>query len=326
MVSEKPAYVRGPLAASLSPLARRIFVTLLTGVLAYAITNLVKQPQIWSITLSVFLGGIALVTQVLLEFEKRVNSMEDVQRAQRESITKIVEDGFSRVNEATQLLGAVGASALDIPVITGLLDNATRLGPAVPPLVKAIAETEVTSTSQFLKQLVDEDATYDGEDRDWLLSLVHNVTASVDATSTTTVDGNGAGFDEGFWLNDLGQRYLEAQGRAVRRGVTVRRIFILDDADLATDPDFVYIARAQAALNIQVRHLVPDMVPPTLRSSMFDFVLFDGVISYEVTPAARLGGGVWPTIVNTRLILRHPHLTERSRRFEELWAASRPVQ
>jgi hypothetical protein len=313
-------------SGSLSPLARRIIVTLAAGLVTYAVTNLVKQPQIWSITLSVFLGGVTLVTQVLLEFEKRVENMEILQRSQYRSINKVVEDGFSSVNEATQLLGAVGASALDLPVVTGLLDNAIKLGPALPELVRAVAQSEVTSTSQFLKQLSDGDATYDGEDRDWLLNLARNVTATIDATSTATIDGNGSGFDEGFWVNDLGLRYLEAQAKAVQRGVVVRRIFILDRPDVATDPDFLYICRAQAAVNIQVRRLDPDMVPPTLKSSLFDFILFDRAISYEVTPAARISGGVRPSIVNTRLILRAEHLAERSSRFEEMWAASQAVE
>src|SRR5262249_6588113 len=166
--------------------------------------------------------------------------------------------------------------------------------------------------------------TYDGEDRDWLLALTRNAQASIDATTFMAVDASGQGFaDGGLWTSDLGQRYREAQQRALDRGVTIRRIFMLDDPDQAHDPELLWMCEIQQKLGINVRILDPLTLPDLHRKSMFDFIVFDSVISYESTPAT--WAGTKPAIMSTRLVLSPQRVRERVGGFEDLWTAAREL-
>ncbi|MGI5165573.1 DUF6879 family protein [Spirillospora sp. CA-253888] len=293
-----------------SLVARRVTIALLTGAFTLGITALAQGElfSVTAVTLSVLLGGITLLTQVLIDFEKAITNVDQA-----------VEERFSRASESARLLDAVGASALDGTKVTELLENSARVGPAVPPLLKGVAETEVARTSRFLHQLVGGEVVYDdGEDRDWLLSLTRNARLTIDATSTTTVDGRGPSFADGFWSSDLGNRYLRAQSDAVvRHGVEIRRLFIVKDFEEFNEAPFASIAESQEKAGIKILPLQRDKVPTTLRPSLIDFILFDQVLSYEVIPTP--SSSPTPEFLNTRLIRRPEHVTERRACFETLW-------
>jgi hypothetical protein len=225
------------------------------------------------------------------------------------------------------LFGLVEASALRTDAMTQLVRHSIELGPQTPPLVVRFAQGEIGRLSEFLKEIGEGgNVTYEGEDRDWMLGLARNAMKSIDATSLTTVDARGAGFvDSGLWESDLGQRYLEVQRDAITRGVRVRRVFIMDRSGLAQDPAFLDVCRLQRELNIEIRVLDASAIPGTRRSSLFDFVLFDDVLSYETTPASNLDGEVRPAIVNTRLELRPNRVADRIQRFNDLWASAREL-
>jgi hypothetical protein len=347
-------------------LAKTIAVALALGVLVYLITNLLVNdqngPEFWSLTLSVFLGGLALVTQVLLDFESRLVRLQEahetslsdfgthltsLQQAQdkclsdfgerlvavekaeeqhAEEIGERVKAGFLKINQATELFGLVEASALRTDAVIQLVKHSTQIDPTSPPLILRFAQAEIGRMSGFLKEISDGgNVTYEGEDRDWMLSLAQNAELSIDATSLTTVDAGGKGFvDGGLWSSDLGQRYLEVQREAVQRDVRVRRVFIMDRSDLVSDPDFVEVCSLQREIGISVRVLDWSAIPGMRRSSLFDFVLFDDVISYETTPASsRIDGHTKPTIVNTRLELRPARVKDRIVRYRDLWSYAR---
>jgi hypothetical protein len=59
---------------------------------------------------------------------------------------------------------------------------------------------------------------------------------------------------------------------------------------------------------------------------MFDFVLFDDVLSYEVTTGSWMDENVRPVVVNTRLVLRPARVDERAYRFKEIWDAAEPLE
>ncbi|MGH3995290.1 MAG: hypothetical protein ACRDSN_22845, partial [Pseudonocardiaceae bacterium] len=184
-----------------------------------------------------------------------------------------------------------------------------------------------TRVSDFMKGLSERgEITYDGEDRDWLLELTRNAQRSIEATSFMAVDASGTGFEDGaLWTSDLGKRYLEAQQKALDRDVSIRRIFVLDDPDGAHDPELLRMCEIQQKLGIQVRILDPQTLPDLYHNWMFDFILFDSVVSYESTPAAWAKKGTKPTIVSTRLVLSPHRVAERAGGFRELWdAASEP--
>ncbi|PZS28415.1 MAG: hypothetical protein DLM59_14750 [Pseudonocardiales bacterium] len=315
---------------------RKALTSLLIGAIAYAITNLTHQPQIWAITLSIFIAGVVLVVQFLVTFEERLKETSSVvkqhsttidQRSEQQSdtIKRLVERRFSEIHTVSELFGLIEESVLSNDIVIELLRNAADIDPT-SPLCHAFAEAEIRRMSQFLRELNQGDATYNGEDRDWLLTLARNAHSSIDATSLPAVDAGAKGWDDGFWESDLGNRYLEAQRDAVQRGVNIRRVFVAREEDTAAYRSFLRMCQRQIGLNIKVRVLSPDEIPQTLRNVMIDFILFDGIVSYEVTPAVTVGTNVHPAIVNTRVVLRPEKVRQNAEHFEELWSAARPVR
>lgn len=302
----------------------KIGVSLATAALAYLVTNYLTEVfndrELTGLTLSIVIGGVTLIIQFLTEFGDRFASVEAAHERHAERIEELVRVGFSKINEATELFGLVDESALRSDAIQ-LVRHSTQIDPAAPALIFRFAQHEITRMSEFIKELSEGgNVTYEGEDRDWMLALARNTRSSIDATSLSTVDAGGRGFvDGGLWTSDLGQRYLEVQREAIRDGVRVRRVFILDRPDLATDPDLRSACQIQKELGIDVRVLDATAIPGLRRTSLFDFIVFDDVISYEVTPAARIDGDIRPAIVNTRLELRTMRVRDRIQRFKDLW-------
>ncbi|MFD0856833.1 hypothetical protein ACFQ07_31665 [Actinomadura adrarensis] len=305
------------------------------GGIAYPITNLTEQPQIWILTVSVFIGGVVLVVQFIVEFDERIRTME---RLQMEHYTKM-EDSlraeFKKINEATELFSVVEDSTLRTDGITELVRNATKIKQADSQseqqadlqLVSDLAQSEIGRLSEFLKELGDGGTvSYDGEDREWLLALTRHIKSSLDATSLPAVDGGGQGFHGGFWFSDLGERYLDIQREIVRNGVCVRRVFILDGTSVvADDPEFKQMCRIQRDIGIHVRVLDPTELVTQPHAMLFDFVLFDEKISYEITPAVANDRN-HPVFINTRLILQKARVRERVRGFNALWDSAKELE
>lgn len=302
---------------------RKVLVTTFTGGLAYLVTNTAQESQIWSITLSAFIGSVVLVIQFLIDFESRLGTVEEAHNRHAVTMERLVNEGFTKVSEATELFGLIEASPLDTDLLLRLLRHTVKIQPGSPSLVFDFAQAEITRMAEFMKELSDgAEATYDGEDRDWLLALARNAKSSIDATSFST-SGSGKGVvDEGLWNSDLGQRYLEAQRDAVDRGVTIRRLFILDSPDLSTDPEVVKACLAQRDIGVQVRILHPSAIPAKRRSQLLDFIVFDNAICYELTSAPRIGRDTSTLIANTRLVLTPHRVAERALGFKDLWASA----
>ncbi len=307
-----------------STVPRKILVTGTTGLLAFLITTLARQDTIWAIVMATFIGGVTLVVQFLIDFDKSMQRVEIGQEQHAESIERLVREGFANINKATQLFGLIEASAVHTELVTQLVWHSTQIGPGMPSLISSFAQAEIARMSDFLKELTrGGDVTYDGEDRDWLLSLTRSASRTIDATSLTTVDAGATGFvDGGLWTSDLGQQYLEAQRDAIERGVVIRRVFIVDRRELVSDPGLRDVVRTHQAVGINVRVLAPGAIPPTRRASLFDFILFDDVMSYEVTPASRIEDSMTPSVVHTRLVLRDLRVKERIQRFRDLWESA----
>jgi hypothetical protein len=309
---------------------RKILITLLTGGLTYFITNLIGsgQPQAWVITITFIIGGITFVVQFMIDFERRLESVEEKQETHLAKIQSLMEDGFKKMSDATALFQALETSAMQTDAVTKLVRYSTRIEPRSPSLIHEFAQSQINQTSQFLKELSEgEQVCYEGEDRDWMLALTMQSRATIDATSLSTVDAGGQSYDGGLWTSDLGQRYLELQREAIlHRGVVIRRVFILDSSGQTTEPNFLRIYQRQQDLGIQTRVLDRSTIPHTLKNLLFDFIVFDGVISYEVTPASRVEDTMKPTIVKTNLALRPERVKERMQRFEELWDAAKKFE
>lgn len=303
---------------------RKIVITALVGAVTFPLTNVLFQSQAEQLAMSAAAGSVILIIQFLIDVEHRLAGVEANQDQHAETVRQVVDDGFARINEATALFGRATAVGLKADAITELVRNAAGLGPDLPPLVSAFVAAELGRTSRLFREVADLEATYGGEDRDWLLTLTRCATTAVDAFSLPAVDAGVAGFDGGFWASDLGRRYLERQREAVLRGVRVRRVFVVEHGELADDPHLVRLCDEQAALGVRVRVLHPADVPSPLKSYLYDFILFDDVLSYEVTPSPQVGVGENPLILHTRLLLDPVKVQERRERYAHLWDLATP--
>jgi hypothetical protein len=296
---------------------RKALLAVVTGGLTFLITNALDQPQSVQITLSILIGGIALILRFLIDFEKRLAAVEKLEKDGMAEMKTMVGDVFSEISEATELFGLIEASALQTDLVTQLVRNSTQISPTSPPIVYHFVQAKIKETSEFLKQLAEGGTvTYYGEDRDWLLGLTRNATSSIDAISLSAVD-------HGLWHSEIGQRYLDAQRRAAGNGKRVRRIFVLDSPEMANDPAVRQACEEQRRMSIEVRLLDRAAVPPPLQVQVRDMIVFDDTLAYETNPTTADPRNA--QIAETRLVLTDSRVKECARLFRELWEVSRGI-
>jgi hypothetical protein len=272
-----------------------------------------------------FLHGVA---QRLQRLERRTDDALDQAGAVLESAaTQMRADVDRRFAQLTTVPEAFGLQPLDhtrAAELVKVVQNAYAFEHRSSPLANAFIQAEAQRFNLLLHQLRAGEGTYDGEDRDWLLTLTRACTRTLDATSLTTTDAGGRmRFSGGFWESDLGLHYLELQAEAVRRGVTIRRVFILEDAKITEDLTYQAMCERQRRLGFEIRYLVPDMVSVGLHNKLDDFILFDNEISYEVV-ASLAPGNARPVISSTHLALNRMLVAKRVRQFAEIWDAALP--
>jgi hypothetical protein len=219
-----------------------------------------------------------------------------------------------------------GRPVLDSAVLADFLDAARRAEAGVSLLLQRLARREVERVTCFVRQLpAGGEIAYDGEDREWLLGLTAEAQRSIDAISLA-VSGQGMqGFDGGLWISDLGTRYLALQREAASRNVAIRRIFVFENEDLARDEAFMKVTRMQSEVGVDVRVLDYQLIPEWLQTMTFDFVVFDGAVSYETTSAVTLNaGGSRPVIWRTVLAPMPARVRDLENKFGQLWLAADP--
>ncbi|MFI7598595.1 hypothetical protein [Actinoplanes sp. NPDC049681] len=295
-----------------SAVTRKILYSAASGGLTFLIANTLEQPVATSVTLAILIGGIALVMRSLVDIERRLASVERRERAGRERLERLVVESFSKIGDATELMQLIEASTMAPGLVEELVRHSARIAPAAPAIISRFANDHLAETSELLKQLAEGGrATRYGEDRDWLLALTRSSAVSIDAVSLADVD-------RGLWYSEIGQRYAEAQRQAAERGVVIRRIF-LRDPKAGDEADIVRACREQQRFGIRARMVERDRIPSTLHVEVLDSIVFDGVVSYETTPAPVAAEAGRPAIAETQLILREPRVLRRVEVFNALW-------
>src|SRR5437868_3691150 len=93
-----PAEIRGEhVAEPTRPdagVARKLAISAAVGAFTYLATVISKQPQIWSLTMSIFIGGVSLVVQMLIDFDRRLTYVDQRQ-----------QDQFRNISRSTELFG-----------------------------------------------------------------------------------------------------------------------------------------------------------------------------------------------------------------------------
>jgi hypothetical protein len=299
--------------------------------LAYVLAQLivryvgVKSEEAIGFAVSIFVGGVALVVQFLAGADRTMDSLLEQVHENVAGLGAQLREVNSAIQQFREAL-VLERTAAQTDALHQLVKNATSIGKTNPPLIFDFAQNEVFRLSGYLRNLGQQaDVTYDGEDRDWLLGLARVARSSIDATSLTTVDGGGQGFvDGGLWSSDLGYLYLQLQRNAIMRGVTIRRVFIMDRPDLISHPDLAAILRRQHEMGVEVRTLDPTAIGPNRRYLLVDFIVIDSVLAYTSTPVPALPNDTRPSIVSTRLVTDPERINQWVNRYRELWDLATP--
>jgi hypothetical protein len=232
---------------------------------------------------------------------------------------------FQKIERSDHLFGPMERSVVDVALLTDFLETAAEADAGVSPLLQRLARREIKRVASFVRQLpVGNEIAYDGEDREWLIGLTQEAQHTIDAISLVIGDTEIRAFDGGLWTTDLGTRYLTLQREAIDRRVSIRRIFVFENQDLARDEVFLKITQIQRDVGVDVRTLDRRLIPEWLQSRIFDFVVFDGAVSYEISAIGFKSGGTIPTIVRTLLVPIPARVRDLENQFEQLWAAANP--
>jgi hypothetical protein len=285
-------------------LLRKIVITGVVGGVTFTVTTLAEQPPAWSWLLAVFVSGVVLVTQFLIEVDSRLDGL-------RSEINQVAAAG--------KLFELPTSGPLSRDMLLQLVAHASELDRAAPDLGRQLAEAEIDRTSAFVQDLVrGRQIVYDGDDWYWCLSLTRSVRASIDATTYLRKQRGDTLIDDDLWVSELGQRYLHLQAEAVQRGVTVRRIFIVEDAELTGHPHVRQLVAQQLRLGIQSCVLDASDLP-NATGTYIPFVIFDNSVLYEQTPTRFPAA---PGYAKTTLILEAPPVQNAAKRFQQLWSAA----
>jgi len=314
--------IDGATASPARPLLQKIGWTVLAGFVAFSGSALFDEVLHITIAeqlvLTFITGGVTLLVQYLAEFEKQLRLTQHQHRDVLSHLNRVIDQGFASVNEATSLMDTMDRSSLDKDSVKRVIRAAGVFRGSAGPLVRAVADSEVERLSETLGTLaLGHELFYEGEDRELLLALTRKCTKSMMATSWATMSANGMGFEAGFWLNDLGGRYLSLQRMALRRGVTIKRVFIYESPELLQSEAIRRILSMQQSAGIEVKIVAGGAVSPD--GSISDFIVFDEQVSYETTPVTRGETVTAPWLLTTRLVMAEETVRGRLVRYHELW-------
>jgi hypothetical protein len=242
------------------------------------------------------------------------------------AVGELVTAGFARIGRLAELSAKMERSSLGPALLAEFLETASQVDGRVNPLLQRVARQEVERVTAFVRQLqVGGEIAYDGEDRDWLLGLTQEAESSIDAISLSTVDAGVLGLDGGLWTSDLGIRYLDGQRKAIARKVRIRRIFVVEHEDMAHDESFLRVTQMQRNAGVQVRMLDQKLIPDYQQTMIFDFIIFDGVVSYETAAGTPFTAAQpRPGTLRTRLAPEPTRVRDLEQRFEQLWERADP--
>jgi hypothetical protein len=290
---------------------RKILITSLVGALTFPVTNLLFDTLATQFAGAVGAGAVVLIIQFLIEVTQRLEAVEDGQIQQMSDVRSAVDQGLINVGTAAEQIARIEAG-LKTEIVSELVARAAA-NPSGRRLVSKFAQAELERVSLFLHGLSEGEVTYDGEDRDWLLALTHSATRTIDTFSLFGPNSGDQFFQHGFWGTDLGHRYLALQGEAVRRGVRVRQIFLVERPGLADDAGLLHVCRIHISLGIEVRVLSPEDITDSMARwiHMLGFILFDESLSYEVTPASHINESGGQAVVYTRSVIHGSYQPSR---------------
>jgi hypothetical protein len=312
------------------PVVRKFIAAGITGAAAFLVTNVTRQPTFPGLVLSLLVGGMVLLVQFLYELERRqlaveaaVDSLRQEGGAAADRVRAVLRAEIRKIGDATLLHQRLEQTPHGLDLITRIADG---LDGGTPSLAMRVARAEVSAAVDFLDAVSRSgEAIAEGEDRDWLTALTRLSGRSIDAITHASESADAAFSDDGLWDTEIGNHYLELQRDAIRRGVQVRRLFVVPNDHTAEHPDLLALARQHRATGITVRTLSITDLLPSQRHHIPDVVIFDEEVSYQLTAATRLDPALPRYFVNTRFTVQPDLVGGRLQLFRDLWDAGREL-
>ncbi|SNY49025.1 DUF6879 family protein [Paractinoplanes atraurantiacus] len=300
----------------------KIVVTSIAGGVAYLLTNVTKQPEVWQITMSVFVAGVVLVVQFLIDVAEQSRQLAEAIRVEGAKQSQELIASVSEISEAATHLAAA-ENRVGRDSVIRLVESAGRMDPE-EALQRRFTHRQIADLADLIDGLRSGRAEHEGEDPDWLLGLTETAITSIDATSMTSFERHRGLVDEGeFWESDLGLRYLDRQRQAIERKVRIRRLFLLTE-DATDVVQLEKLLEPHRKISVETRILRPENVYFLYQNDLEDFIIFDQQISYEFHTSRTLKKNVTPLIANVALVVDPRLVKKRRDRFEELWDAAEP--
>ncbi|MEV6301839.1 DUF6879 family protein [Actinoplanes sp. NPDC051861] len=300
-------------------LTRKILVALASGGFTFLVTNVSDQPLFPALILSLLVGGIVLLTQLLLDLEHRQRSVEAALRSVRDDQTAALRAEVAKISEATALYQQLEGSAPGLDLAGRAVRGLSATAGSEPSLAIRVAQAEIAAAVDFLETITRGGAVTEGENRDWLITLTRQAHRSMNAVSLCSESPGGDFSDDGFWNTDIGAYYLDNQREAVRRGVDVRRLFVVPHDRLAAHPGLTALVRLHRENGITVQVLVATDLPPSRRHQLPDMVVFDEEVCFELSSAPPLDEDTPRYFIQTRVTTEAATVQSRLRLFEDLW-------
>jgi hypothetical protein len=190
--------------------------------------------------------------------------------------------------------------------VSRLIRSTAQVGLQGRGFMQEFVREEIARLASMVTALTAENHDLDGENNDTLIALIKCARHTIDATSSFV--------DLAFWKTETAKQYLLVQGDAIRRGVEIKRLFIVKRPEEIPD-DLDEILQAQKNEGIDAGVVVLSQLPRGTRvGPTRDIVIFDSELCFEITTDVEQ---LYP---NAKLDAREDQVTRRKARFDSLWA------
>lgn len=290
----------------------KVFISLAAGGLTSIVAKVANSEAKWQIGVGIFVGGCILMLQLLGDLINQVRDLKAVLPQHNAQTQETVVRSFAQISEATKFYNEM--ERLPSDGVAALAASAVEVVSRGPDIMRRFAEELMRRLAIDMEALKSGSVDCAGENHDWLLTLTNCATSSIDTTSTLSL------VDRDFWNSGPADRYLQAQREAIARGVTVRRLFLVDDsADL--NDELRQLGHEQEVLGIETRVLVRTRLPQNVRRGLVDeFIVFDKATCYEIEQDQL------HVNTSTRVRAHEDYVRLRTQRFAELWDVGVPTQ
>ena len=153
----------------IAPIVLKILVTVVVSTGIYTLTELLDLTgdKLWQIAVSVVIGGSVFIVQYMIDFERRLDTVETGHREHSRELGV----QFNQLSEAAGLLSDLDEAGMSTSDARRLIKSLSRVGQQGPEIVKAFARSEVESLASVVTDLTGMTAHWPRDNNEWLIRL-----------------------------------------------------------------------------------------------------------------------------------------------------------